>query len=351
VKTPKTAKMPIPDLFKPDRAADIWEPKMSAIEDAARQWAADDGVEHHGQDAVKVALVPIDVQLSFCNPNFELFVGGRSGTGAIEDCKRTARFIYENLHVITKIFPTLDTHVAIQIFFRSYWINEKGEKPVGNATVITLDDVIRKKWRPDPAIALPLFSGNAIEMERYTQHYVRTLTDAGKYPLTVWDYHCELGTIGHTMVPLVFEAIWFHSVARRNQIGWKVKGESPYTEAYGPWAPEVTTDHRNRMVVQPDVDMIDLVLTHDVIAFLGQAKSHCVAWAIDQVLNRIAAKDPSLAKKVYIIEDCTSPVVVPGIIDFTDKADKAIERFRDAGMHVVTSLTPIVEWPDTPFTK
>lgn len=351
MKTPAIAKMPVPDLFKPDRGVDIWEPGMTAIEDTARQWAADHRVEHHGTDAVKVAFVPIDVQLSFCNPNFELFVGGRSGTGAIEDCKRTARFIYENLHVITRIFPTLDTHLGIQIFFRSYWIDAKGEKPVGNATVITLDDVLSKKWRPDPDIALALFSGNVIEMERYTQHYVRTLTEGGKYPLTVWDYHCELGTIGHAMVPLVFEAIWFQAVARRSQIGWKIKGESPYTEAYGPWAPEVTTDHRNRMIVQPDMGMIDLVLTYDVIAFLGQAKSHCVAWAIDQILNRIGAKDPGLARKVYIVEDCTSPVVVPGVVDFTDKADEAIARFRAAGMHVVTSDTPIVEWPDTPFAE
>lgn len=343
--------MPVPDLFRPERGVDVWEPRMAAIEDAARQWAAGHHVKHYSQDAAKVALVPIDIQLSFCNPEFELFVGGRSGTGAIEDCKRTARFIYENLHVITRIFPTLDTHVGIQIFFRSYWINSNGEKPVGNATVITLEDVLSQKWRPDPAIALPLFGGNAAEAERYTLHYVRTLSEGGKYPLTVWDYHCQQGTIGHAMVPLVFEAIWFHAAARRCQIGWKVKGDSPYTEAYGPWAPEVTTDHRNRTIIRPDMEMIELVLSHDVVAILGQAKSHCVAWAIDQVLNHIARKDSSLAKKVYIIEDCTSPVVVPGIADFTDKADEAIQRFRAAGMHVVTSDLPIVEWPDTPFAR
>jgi hypothetical protein len=45
------------------------------------------------------------------------------------------------------------------------------------------------------------------------------------------------------------------------------------------------------------------------------------------------------------MEDCTSPVVVPGAVDYTDEADAAFERFAAAGMHVVRSTTPLVEWP------
>jgi len=47
--------------------------------------------------------------------------------------------------------------------------------------------------------------------------------------------------------------------------------------------------------------------------------------------------DPQLAKKVYLLEDCTSPVVVPEVVDHTDAADAAYERFAKAGMHVVKS--------------
>jgi len=28
-------------------------------------------------------------------------------------------------------------------------------------------------------------------------------------------------------------------------------------------------------------------------------------------------------EKVYLLEDCTSPVVIPGVIDYTDLADAA----------------------------
>jgi len=52
-----------------------------------------------------------------------------------------------------------------------------------------------------------------------------------------------------------------------------------------------------------------------------------------------------LVEKVYLLEDCTSPVVVPGVVDYTEKADTAFKRFEDAGMHVVRSTDPFETWP------
>ena len=49
----------------------------------------------------------------------------------------------------------------------------------------------------------------------------------------------------------------------------------------------------------------------------------------------------SLVRKVYLLEDCTSPVVVPGVVDYTEQADAAFRRFAEAGMHVVRSTDPI----------
>jgi len=73
------------------------------------------------------------------------------------------------------------------------------------------------------------------------------------------------------------------------------------------------------------------------LVIAGQAKSHCVAWTVSDLLEDIAVLDLELAKKVYLLEDCTSPVVVPGVVDHTDAADTAYERFEKAGMHVVKS--------------
>ena len=52
-----------------------------------------------------------------------------------------------------------------------------------------------------------------------------------------------------------------------------------------------------------------------------------------------------LAERTYLLEDCTSPVVVPGVVDYTDEANAAFERYAAAGMHVVRSTTPIERWP------
>jgi len=74
----------------------------------------------------------------------------------------------------------------------------------------------------------------------------------------------------------------------------------------------------------------------DVMLIAGEAKSHCVAWTISDLLEDIQSVDPSLANKVHLLEDCTSPVVVPGA-DYTDAADAAFARFAEAGMHRVRS--------------
>jgi hypothetical protein len=38
-------------------------------------------------------------------------------------------------------------------------------------------------------------------------------------------------------------------------------------------------------------------------------------------------------------------VVVPGVVDYTDEANAAFARFKEAGMHVVRSNDPIESWP------
>jgi nicotinamidase-related amidase len=75
----------------------------------------------------------------------------------------------------------------------------------------------------------------------------------------------------------------------------------------------------------------------DRLIVAGQAKSHCVAWTVSDLLDDIMLADPELSKKVYLLEDCTSPVVVPGVVDHTAAADAAYERFASAGMNIVKS--------------
>jgi nicotinamidase-related amidase len=93
-----------------------------------------------------------------------------------------------------------------------------------------------------------------------------------------------------------------------------------------------------------NTELIARLLTFDAVVVGGQAKSHCLAWTIDNLLEDDDLRQ-ELAERIYLLEDCTSPVVVPGIVDYTDEADAAFERFEVAGMHVVRSTDPIERWP------
>jgi nicotinamidase-related amidase len=161
----------------------------------------------------------------------------------------------------------------------------------------------------------------------------------------IWPYHALLGGIGHALVAAVEEACFFHCLARKSQTGFEIKGGNPLVENYSVLKPEVLEGIDGRPVAQKNSRFLTKLLEFDVVIIAGQAKSHCVAWTIDDLLTEILAQDPDLARKVYLLEDCTSPVVVPGVIDFTAQADAAFARFAQAGMHVVRSTEPIEQWP------
>lgn len=291
-----------------------------------------------------MSLVIVDCQNTFCIPEFELFVGGRSGMGAVEDNVRLCEFIYRNLGCITEIVPTMDTHTAIQIFHPVFWIDDAGEHPEPHTT-ISLGDVEKRAWKPNPAVAASVMGGDLQRLQRHAEHYVRKLTERAKYPLMVWPYHSMLGGIGHALVSAVEEALFFHCLARNSQTRFQIKGGNPLTEHYSVLHPEVREGPDGEPIADRDAGFLQRLLDFDLVFIAGQAKSHCVAWTIDDLLTEVRVRDPNLVEKVYLLEDCTSPVVVPGVVDFTDEANKAFRRFADAGMHVVRSSDPIQAWP------
>ena len=307
----------------------------------AQTWAQSQGITASSHDRFRICLLLIDVQNTFCLPEFELFVGGRSGMGAVEDNQRLCQFIYENLGTITTIAPTMDTHTAAQIFHPLFWADAAGHPPAP-MTMINYEDVVAGKWRVNAAIAPHLAAG---DVHKFALHYTQRLSQDSKYPLTIWPYHSMLGGIGHALVAAVEEACFFHSIARNSPTRYEIKGSNPLTENYSVLSPEVLEDDTGHVIAHKNTGFTDLLLTFDAIIVAGQAKSHCVAWSVDDLLAEIVARDASLAQKVYLLEDCTSPVVVPDVVDFTDAADEAFQRFADAGMHRVTTQMPLTEWP------
>jgi nicotinamidase-related amidase len=340
-------KLALPGFYNPAAVSDFNRyVKYDEVEAEALRVRRVSGVPLAATDKMKVALVPIDVQRTFCDPAAQLFVGGRSGTGAIDDSRRLCEFVYANAAVITSIHPTLDTHRRAQVFHPAFWVDKNGNHPAP-MTMISLDDLDSGRWRPNPAAAFSVLgdANGVAYLEAYARHYVKALSQDGKYLLMIWPYHAMLGGNEYALVPSVHEAFFYHAALREVTTSFEIKGGNPLTENYAVTHPEVLTDHRNTAVAKRNVKFLETLLANDMVLVAGQAKSHCVAWSIQGILDEIASKDPTLAKKVYLLEDLTSPVVIPGVIDFTDQADAAFERFRAAGMNVVKSTDPIESWP------
>jgi len=335
--------LPPPPWFDPAKVERPWRVPYEERAAEAERWAKQHKIKPAADDGFKICLVAVDVQNAFCIPGFELFVAGRSGRGAVDDNRRLCEFIYRNLDVITEICPTMDTHRVAQIFHPAFWIDEGGEHPAP-FTLISAEDVEEGRWRLNPMLA-PVLGIDEGYARRHLLHYTKALKEGGKYGLTIWPYHALLGSIGHALVSAVEEAIFFHSIARHTQPRFQVKGDNPLTEHYSVLGPEVLEGPDGEPIAQRNVEFIEKLLQFDAVIIAGQAKSHCVAWTIDDLLQDIHVRDKRLVEKVYLLEDCTSPVVVPGVMDYTEEADAAFRRFADAGMHVVRSTEPLADWP------
>lgn len=304
--------LPIPPHFRPAGIGEVWRVDYESLAAAAATWAQRHRIRPAADDGVRVCLLAVDCQNTFCTPGFELSV-----PGAPADSQRLCEFVYRNLGRLTEIVVTLDTHRAFQIFHAAFLVGADGQHPPPY-TVVSVADVEQGRWRAaDPTRQDDLL------------RYVRELAAGGKYELTVWPYHAMLGGVGHALVSAVEEAFFFHALARGAQTRFEVKGDDALTEHYSALGPEVGGE--------PNRGLVERLLAFDAVYVAGQAKSHCVAWTVEDLL-RLA---PEIAPRLSLLEDCTSPVVA-GALDFTEQADDAFQRFAAAGAHVVRSTDP---WP------
>jgi nicotinamidase-related amidase len=338
--------LPIPSFFDGERVSEVWRVPYQERAVDAQHWREIHRIESSTRDRHRVCLLLVDVQNTFCIPDFELYVGGRSGTGAVDDNQRLTQFIYKNLSSITQICPTMDTHQAVQIFHSIFLVDQEGMHPEPY-TLITVEDIEQGVWRFNPVLSDWLDVSEA-DAGAYLKHYGSCLKAGGKYDLTIWPYHAMLGGIGHALVSAVEEAIFFHTVSRYSQADYQIKGNHILTENYSVLKPEIMRGVNAEEIAPKNQELIEKLLSFDALIIAGQAKSHCVAWTVADLLTEIEERDASLAGKIYLLTDCTSPVVIPEVIDYTDSADEAYKRFQSAGMHLVSSTQSMATWPNFP---
>lgn len=364
----------IPPFFNP-KNAEKWGYRADhrALVGLSRAWRGDHGIKAAATDDKSVSLLIIDGNKDFLfPPEFDargvqtgggtLFVGGRSGRGAIDDTVRTAEFIYRNLPYLTNIRVTMDTHFAFQIFSPAFWLTADGEHPAPFTFIVAREDHV-KPWmtsvlvidknevRVNPAVAGWLCNGDYGWLQQQARYYCEKLHETGKYDLILWPEHCILGDDGHALSGVLQEVRMFHAYVRGIQAEVEVKGGNPLVECYSVLGPEVMTYFDGRPLGQKNTRFVKTLLGAHRVIIAGQAGSHCVASSTDDLLVEINAQDPELAKKVYVMTDCMSAVTVPDgkggfFADFTPQMEVAFARWEQAGMHLVRSTDPIETWSD-----
>lgn len=314
-------RLAMPSFYDPARIGELYLERSALVADEAIEMRDKLGIPPAGGDRFKIAAFGIDCQVGFCTPGASLFV-----PGAVDDTRRAVEWLYRNLDKITGVHFSMDTHRVFQIFHPAWWTDVDGKHP-SPFTPITYADVRRGDWTP---VAHP----------KECLEYVKKLEESGKYVLTIWPFHTLLGGLTHALVPALMEAAIFHAIARRRQTHFETKGTHAMTENYSVLSPEVQ-ELAGKAVGAFNAPFFRMLMEYDRIYVFGQAKSHCVLSTLKDIEAHIKATDPSLADKVWILEDAMSPVPAPPIhplppaLDFPRIADEAIAGFKRAGMHVV----------------
>jgi len=232
---------------------------------------------------MKSVLLVIDGQNDF----HDISGAALSVPGAVKDTERIAAFI-KKINPTT-IFASLDSHYSLDISHPSWW-----EKPNGDSvdifTQMSSDDILNGRYvaRIDPARSLK---------------YVQALEANGEFKHTIWPEHCLIGTEGQALHPMFFAALREWMNKNLKWVNFINKGVNPYTEHFGIFRANVPLNEDPSTQVNQGV--FQTLNAHDVVYLAGQARTHCVANSLRQMLQ-IA---PQLASKIVVLEDCMSNVV------------------------------------------
>ncbi|NDJ62677.1 MAG: cysteine hydrolase family protein [Chloroflexi bacterium] len=302
--------MSFPEFYDAQKVGQLFVPDTPRAIAAGR----DADLSPSSQDQTRSILVLVDAQVDFVHED-----GALSVPGAVDDTRRTIEWMLENSNRITTVAASLDSHVPLQIFSPTWWEDENGEHPQPY-TVIRSADVKAGKWKP------------LYEVE-WSMTYPERLEEQSKKELMIWPYHTLIGTPGHAITPALYEAIVYHSAARRSQPVFLSKGALPKTEYYSMLEPEVkVNDHPAGSL---NVSFLNMLTGYDRVYIAGQAKSHCVLETVTSIM-RYFEGEMAIISKLRVLIDLTSSVAHPEI-DFEAMATRQFAEFAERGLQLIRS--------------
>jgi len=281
-----------------------------------------------------LALVVIDGQNDFCADGNE--TAGMRGSlcvkGAGLEAVSVAKLIQKLGPNLVSITATLDSHQHNDCSLHVTWQDKQGNIPAP-FTVVRLTDIEEgrylPRWESVPWVDQPISS------KEWALFYTKALEQHGRSPLCLWPVHCQTGTWGSKVYPVLQLAYDDWCQKTHKFINYVVKGTFPYAEYYSVFGAEV------HLPVCPEPrfnrHLYLHLRNHDKILWTGWAGSHCLRFsALDAIKHSQACEDRSFVNKCVFFEDASAAVEdIPGS---TSKFSECRMEFLDE----VTNLGAIV---------
>jgi nicotinamidase-related amidase len=232
-------------------------------------------------------LIIIDPQNDFCDPKR----GALYVKGAEKDMQALAEFIARRGELLDKIHVTLDSHHTIHIAHPIFWKNSQGQHPAP-FTTITRADVETGRW----TTTNPRWMARGLA-------YVQALEKNNRYQLMIWPPHCRIGTWGHSIFPVLSDALVAWEEKFFGSVNFLMKGSNLFTEHYSAVVADVPDDADKS--TRLNTRFIDTVKPADRILVSGEALSHCVANTVTDIANHFSKEN---VKKFVLLRNTSSNV-------------------------------------------
>ena len=270
---------------------------------------------------MKNCLLIIDPQNDFVDPKGSLCV-----PGAEEDMTRLAEFISTNKNDIDGVVMTMDSHNVMDIAHPGYWLDMDGNHPKPFTSIKKKEAKGRKYMVNMPGTPEDV----VLEKQKMVIEYLEDLESVGKSH-TIWPEHCIQGTWGHNVYGPLMDSVldWVNEKARDYVL--YPKGMYPNAEHYGAFEAEVP---------DPKAPETTMVAAHNIMGYMdnfenvylcGEAKSHCVANTLSQIMKLVKGTDfQDMVTRYVIIEDVMTDV--PG---FEDLNKEVFDEARQMGFRFI----------------
>ncbi len=258
----------------------------------------------------RIHLLIIDPQRDFCDA-----AGALSIPGADRDMDRLATLVRRLSPKLSDIHVTLDSHRKVDISHPVWFRDSDGNHPAPFSQ-INADDLSTGRWTTTMPGAY-----------NRTLSYLTSLQTGGRYPHVVWPEHCLIGSEGHNVSPVLFDALQAWS-DRFALVDFVTKGSNPWTEHFSAVQAEVPDPEDP--TTQVNTRLIRTLEEADVILLAGEASSHCLANTVRDIAKNFA--ETSFVQKLHLLTDATSPV--PG---FEQYADDFLVEMTALGMRTTTT--------------